>query len=405
MIFNTLQYFQKCFLVYSNFLSFLLILSGAILTLFLMNALLFEVSSQVREVIDSHGNLLQILDLLPQNIDDAKALHIRDDKESQDFLETMQQIFDLEAEKDLTESTKDLLSELIFKALNLVNASKHLQEQLLQNGKKDSDNDKRILENSKNYLEAIRDVGCRNISISHDEDKQNSSTLFKTIDRCNVVLRPQLLQMEEALELRSEEVEEESSKYSGLIRDLKEKLSLIKEEKTMVCNNEEETVENELKELKKVETEELGNLVKELERNQQLLQSLTKKQLTEQLDLLDEIKLLQDEKAQLEGEHKLRIETQKLEIENLNILIEREEKERVELAHKVSLEDRNRDILDNERRLLKVVEDREKAAFQKLFDSATVIQKRIRGIRDRNAFLKLKKKKNKKKGGKKKGKK
>ncbi|GFH49390.1 predicted protein [Chaetoceros tenuissimus] len=369
-----------------------------------MNALLFEVSSQVREAVDSHGNLLQILDLLPQNIADAKALQIRDDKESQDFLETMQQIFDLEAEKDLTESTKDLLSELIFKALNLVNASEHLQE-LLQNGKKGFGDNKRILENLKNYLAAVRDVGCRNISISHDEDKQNSSNLFKTIDRCNVVLRPQLLQMEEALELRSEEVEEESSKYSDLISDLKEKLSLIKDEMVMVCNNEEETVENELKELKKVETEELGKLVEELERKQQLLQSLTKKQLTEQLDLLDELKQLTDGKARLEEEHKLHSEAKKLEIQNLNMLIEREEKERVELAHKVSLEDKNRDILENERVLLKVVEDREKAAFQKLFDSATVIQKRIRGIRDRNAFLKLKKKKNKKKGGKKKGKK
>ena len=99
------------------------------------------------------------------------------------------------------------------------------------------------------------------------------------------------------------------------------------------------------------------------------------------------------------------MKAKKVEIHNLNILIDCLEKERTELAHKVSLEDRNRDILENERRLLKVVLDNEKAAFQKLYNSARVIQKRVRGIRDRNAFLKLKKKKNKKKGGKKKGKK
>lgn len=368
-----------------------------------MNALLIEVSSQVREAIDSHTTLLQILDLLPQNIDDAKAILIRDDKESQDYLKTMHQILDLEATKNLNESTKDLLSEMLIKALKLVDASDHVQE-LLKNESKDRNDNKKFLENLNHYLREVRNVGCRNISISHDEDKKNSSTLFKTIDRCNVVLRPQLLQMEEALELRSKEIEEENSKYSGLIRDLKEKLSFIKEERVMECNNEEETVENELMELKKVESVELGQLVEELERNQQLLQSLTKKQLTEQLDLLDEVKNLSDEQTQLEEEH---LHSKKLEIQNLNTLIEREEKERVELAHKVSLEDKNSDILDNEMFLLKAVEEKEKAAAQKLFEAATAIQKRFRGIRDRIAFLKLKKKKNKKKnkGANKKGKK
>ena len=366
-----------------------------------MNALLIEVSSQVREAIDSHTTLLQILDLLPQNVDDAKAILIRDDKESQDYLKTMHQILDLEATKNLNESTKDLLSEMLIKALKLVDASDHVQE-LLKNESKDRNDNKKFLENLNHYLREVRNVGCRNISISHDEDKKNSSTLFKTIDRCNVVLRPQLLQMEEALELRSKEIEEENSKYSGLIRDLKEKLSFIKEERVMECNNEEETVENELMELKKVESVELGQLVEELERNQQLLQSLTKKQLTEQLDLLDEVKNLSDEQTQLEEEH---LHSKKLEIQNLNTLIEREEKERVELAHKVSLEDKNSDILDNEMFLLKAVEEKEKAAVQKLFEAATAIQKRFRGIRDRIAFLKLKKKKNKNKGAKKKGKK
>lgn len=371
-----------------------------------MNAMLFEVSSQVREAIDSHTTLLQILDLLPENIDDAKAILIRDDKESKEYLKTMHQILDLEASKNPNESTKELLSEMLIKALKLVDASDHVQE-LLKNESKDRNDNKKFLENLNHYLREVRDVGCRNISISHDEDKKNSSTLFKTIDRCNVVLRPQLLQMEEALELRSKEIEEEHSKYSSLIRDLKEKLSFIKEERVLECNNEEERVENELMELKRVESVELGQLVEELERNQQLLQSLTKKQLSEQLDLLDEVKNLSDEQTQLEEEHKLHLEAKKLEIQNLNILIEREEKERVELAHKVSLEDKNSDILDNERFLLKAVEEKEKAAAQKLFEAATAIQKRFRGIRDRIAFLKLKKKKNKKKnkGAKKKGKK
>lgn len=367
-----------------------------------MNALLFEVSSQVRDAIDSQTNLVQILNLLPQNLEDAKAIYDRDDKELQNFLETLKQIFDLEAEQDLTESTKDLLSELILKALNLVNTSEHLQE-LLRNGKKDVDDDGMFLDNLKDYLEEVRDVGCRNISISHDEDQQNSSNLFKTIDRCNVVLKPQLLQMEKALELRSEEIDEEHSNYSSLIRDLKEKLSFIKEERVMECINEEGTVKNELIELKKVEIEEVGQLVEELKTNQQLLQTLTKKQLAEQLDLLDEVKMLKDETSQLDDEYKLQMKAKKVEVHNLNILIDCLEKERTELAHKVSLEDRNRDILENERRLLKVVLDNEKAAFQKLYNSARVIQKRMRGIRDRNAFLKLKKKKNKKKGGKKKG--
>lgn len=246
----------------------------------------------------------------------------------------------------------------------------------------------------KSYIDQVRNVGCRDISISYQDDKMNASTLFKLIEKCKR-LEEENKVMEESLDRRKAKLEKESTECDS---KLEKTLKLCKETKSMaMCEHEKKDKDTDV---------ELHQLTMEHEQDMAVLQTELSSIQQKRVDSEDE-EHLQGRLVEIEMEREI-IKQQHMDDKNKhqytiqkiesNLRAETEEKNYLDLRY--ALVQSNKEIAEKESRLLQRVAAMEAKADEILFNAAVALQKIIRGARDR-----AKKKKGKKvKKGKKKGK-
>ncbi len=284
-------------------------------------------------------------------------------------------------------------NQIIVEILKNIASSPKLQKLLqeTQAQTKDIDDAKKI----KKYVNEIRDVGCRDISISYHDDLKNASILFKLIEKCKRV-EEENKSMEENLAHRRAKVENENIACDA---ELVKTLALCREAKLTAMNEyaeKEKLIEKEMKILAQQHEGSMNCLQRDLA-------SIQNKKVdeTEEEVLQNRIEETQLERERTNRQHKLEIIERQEDIKKMesNLRAEIEEKNYLQLRY--ALIQSNKDIAEKENRLLQQVMDLEAKADGIMFNAAVGVQKIFRGTRDRKIVRKIKGKKSKK--GKKKG--
>jgi hypothetical protein len=370
-----------------------------------MNASLEDIAIEVAQEIDSISQRMSFLHILPFNniptrIDEAG----QHDTQARDFVNLLQEIIIYDINDDLNEKSREILGDLIVKALKLVSSSPNLQNLLEKEGSmphaiQGDEQDVKILND---YLSKVAKVGCRNISISHQQDTFNSSILFRTIEKCNTILNPQKVKIQTALCERREELNRGQNLALTLSRDAEKKLQETKDMVFRQSELEEEEVDAELGGLVIKQERNMKELLLEFEHLQCKLFEARNAHLSAQQVLVEKLKVLEEKKDEIQQEHLANDKRSQNFIYTIEALWKNEKEERRNLEHKYALVEANRDIEEKEKCLLQNVLAMEAEANLILFHAATALQKIFRGSRDRYFVLRLKKKTKKKKKGKKK---
>lgn len=364
-----------------------------------MNFLLNDVSQDISEQMRSISSLFDVIHLLPRDEIPSCILESEDAKVKA-LSNQLARLFKLELKASDTpnDKSKDLLGEAVVEILTDIASSPKLQA-LLQEDNSESSNsltmeDKEKAKMLKSYIDQVRNVGCRDISISYQDDKMNASTLFKLIEKCKR-LEEENKVMEESLDRRKAKLEKESTECDS---KLEKTLKLCKETKSMaMCEHEKKDKDTDV---------ELHQLTMEHEQDMAVLQTELSSIQQKRVDSEDE-EHLQGRLVEIEMEREI-IKQQHMDDKNKhqytiqkiesNLRAETEEKNYLDLRY--ALVQSNKEIAEKESRLLQRVAAMEAKADEILFNAAVALQKIIRGARDR-----AKKKKGKKvKKGKKKGK-
>ena len=368
-----------------------------------MNAVLEEIGAKVGQEIQDIPQRLDFLHLLPTKAVPQSIIEAGEhDPPAKALANLLHKIICLEKKNEiLNEKSREILGDLIVQALKLISSSPSLQTLLLES-ESATDGDGKDMALLKDYLSKVSNVGCRNISISHDQDKMNSSILFKTIEKCNTNLYPQKAKMEKALSERSAVLDRGQRETETLLKEIEKTLQETKAMAIHECGVDEEAIDAELIELAMKHEQNMNELQSELDLLHATLSETGQAHYHAEQELVGELHAIEDTKNKIQQQHCAEEKKRQGVIDKIEALIKIELSERRNLEDRCKLVEANREIEEKEEMLLKHVLDMEAKADSILFHGAMALQKLYRGNRDRSIVTKLKKKNQKKGNGKRK---
>ena len=253
-------------------------------------------------------------------------------------------------------------------------------------------------------IQKVRDVSCRELSITYNDDKKNESILFKLIDKCKQ-LESEIQTKTNILAHKTHKFNQEQEEYGAILKETLERKDVCEKEAFAEQEDYEFEAEHELKQKTNEQDEFMVRAREELVRIEQQqmeqLQSSTVEEQTLLQRLTDLEHTFETNKEQHEIQKRARLDA----IHKIEANYKAETEERNYLQLRYALVQSNQKIADREKKILEDVARMEDRADAILFHSAVALQKIVRGARDRAIVRKLKKKKKKKgkKGGKKSG--
>jgi len=367
-----------------------------------MNSVLGEIGTKVGQEIHDISQRMDFLHLLPpanavvpQSIVEAGE----HDPHAKALANLLHKIVCLEKKNEiLNEKSREMLGDLIVQALKLISSSPNLQNLLLESESSSIDateGDAKEMEILKDYLSKVSEVGCRNISISYDQDKMNSSILFKTIEKCNTNLYPQKVKMEKALSERSAALDRGKNETEILLKEIEKKLQETKAVAIHECDADEEAIDAELVELAMKHEQSMNELQSELDLLHATLSETGQAHFRAERELVGQLHAIEETKNKIQHQHCAEEKKREGVIDKIEALIKIEQSERSNLEQRYNLVEANREIEEKEKMLLKHVLDMEAKADSILCHGAAALQKIYRGNRDRSIVTKLKKKQKK----------
>ena len=254
-------------------------------------------------------------------------------------------------------------------------------------------------------IQKVRDVSCRELSITYNDDKKNESILFKLIDKCKQ-LESEIQTKQNILAHKTHKFNQEQEEYGVILKETLERKDVCEKEAFVEQEDYEFEAEHELKQKTNENDEFMVRARQELVRiEQQQMEQLQSSTLEEQtlLQRLTDLEhMFETNKEQHEIQKRARLDA--IHKTEANYKAETEERNYLQLRY--ALVQSNQKIADREKKILEDVARMEDRADAILFHSAVALQTIVRGARGRAIVRKLKKKKKKKgkKGGKKSGK-
>jgi len=371
-----------------------------------MNAVLEQIGTKVGQEIQDISQRMDFLHLLPTKAVPQSIIEAGEhDPPAKALANMLHKIICLEKKNEiLNEKSREMLGDLIVQALKLISSSPSLQNLLLESESSTdaTECDVKEMQLLKDYLSKVSKVGSRNISISHDQDKMNSSILFKTIEKCNTNLYPQKAKMEKALSERSAVLDRGQRETETLLKEIEKTLQETKAMAIHECGVDEEAIDAELIELAIKHEQNMNELQSELDLLHATLSETGQAHYHAEQELVGELHAIEDTKNKIQQQHCAEEKKRQGVIDKIEALIKIELSERRNLEDRCKLVEANREIEEKEEMLLKHVLDMEAKADSILFHGAVALQKLYRGNRDRSIVTKLKKKNQKKGNGKRK---
>ncbi len=293
---------------------------------------------------------------------------------------------------------ESLLNATITLAISIHNSSPSIKQCLLKIKNTNTEQDDCVVK-VKEYLNELKDTGCRDISTSVREEKQVTTSLFKLIEKCNIL-------EEEKLRLKSiDEVEQKVNEESFKVKADNETILQALNQVVLTVQLEEAKLEQEtmifLENEEKMHNSVVESLKSELANVRCNLSQLQETNTVDKNRIVKHRNELQQQLSQLMSTNKEDEIVLLNEIKETTSKISQEKEERQKLEQLIALHVLNDSTIEREELLIKTVLDLELEANTILFNAATQMQKLYRGVRDRVLVKSLKKKNKKGKKGKK----
>ena len=409
-----------------------------------MNSLLNETATQVAKEFDLASSLLDAISLVPTSPDEDILQYLEREIKNCDNVEEVEEakriscylstLWKLEAsipdypcqlkDKTFNESEKvpsqkmeeSLLHTIVSLAISLRDSRPSTRQFLLElknkqkekyldsnaHGEEEEQEDDSLVPKLKEYLVQLKDIGHQEISTSVCREQQITSSLFKLIEKCNV-LEEEKIKMSTSIDEKELELNQESIKLNEILDTSTKALEQVKiEEKT-----KEDTLDKQVTSFLEEEEKKHGIVVEslqsELANAQRELCHLREVHAIEQEEIMKQRKEFEEKLSKMTSQYKSEEKGIRTDIQEVCDKILKENNEKEKLEQLISLQVQNDNIKAKEEALIQSVIDLESQADAILFDAATNLQKLYRGARDR-AMVKVLKKKSKK-GKKGKGKK
>mmetsp|Transcript_2234 Transcript_2234/g.3180 ORF Transcript_2234/g.3180 Transcript_2234/m.3180 type:complete len:302 (+) Transcript_2234:1-906(+) len=252
------------------------------------------------------------------------------------------------------------------------------------------------------YLNQLKDVGCKDISLSVEKEQKATTELFKLREKCKV-LEEEKAKMSEHLEEKQRKTNEEKLKLSEILEASTKTLKNLKDEEKEEQETSDKKITAFLAEKQKKHNSVVASLSTELRQLQQDLDRLRHERAFDVEAMSIQRVQLEEKLSRIISQYKAEEQKQRSEILEIVNKTTKEQEEKANLEKQLALQDLDDSKAKYEQALIQSVIDLESKADSILFIAAAQLQKLYRGKRDRAAVKKLKKKS--KKGKKLKGKK
>jgi len=305
-----------------------------------------------------------------------------------------------------------LYDAIISVAMEVIQSSVQTRQFLLQK-KKERDQRRELTDSNEEieaeylskvriYLNQLKDVGCKDISLSVEKEQKATTELFKLREKCKV-LEEEKAKMSEHLEEKQRKTNEEKLKLSEILEASTKTLKNLKDEEKEEQETSDKKITAFLAEKQKKHNSVVASLSTELRQLQQDLDRLRHERAFDVEAMSIQRVQLEEKLSRIISQYKAEEQKQRSEILEIVNKTTKEQEEKANLEKQLALQDLDDSKAKYEQALIQSVIDLESKADSILFIAAAQLQKLYRGKRDRAAVKKLKKKS--KKGKKLKGKK
>ena len=288
---------------------------------------------------------------------------------------------------------ESLFNAILTLALSINKSSIQIQQQLLKVKKTDREYDD-IIEKIKKYIQKLNNDAYKEISTSVEHELEQRTTLFKLIEKCNV-MEEDKLKLTASLNEKEVKLDHEKAVANKRYDGIRDELNTI----TIEMKREEERLENEisifLENEEKIHDVEAKLLKSKLASIKLQLSQLQQSHFTHQTQLIEQYDVANEQLTVLTTQFQEEEQNIRTEMERVSEIIVQEQEEHEKLKQLISLYRLNESIMEKEQKMIQTVIELECEADKILFHAATQLQKLYRGIRDRS-LVKLMKKKSKK---------
>jgi hypothetical protein len=322
---------------------------------------------------------------------DLEAAVTRDDDSNR------KQSFSGEIDEKLRVSINEAVIELVLLSQNLSpSVQQYLNDFKNDQVPKPEEETCRMMQKLEEYLNRVKDIGCKEISTSVRKDEQITSIIFKLIERCNN-LEEEKVKMTAFINKKESKINDERMELNEIIDGL---TNLLEQEKMELQELEEaqrHRINSIISEEERKHLSSTTSLKSELTRAQQELRDALLSHSVEQKDSMQQRTSIEDKISKLVLQHDSEEKGIKDEIQDLTEKIANETTERDKLEKLIALQVENDDIVAKEKAIIQSVIDLETETDNIIYKAASSLQKLYRGMRDR-ALVKRLKKKSRKKG-------